>query len=124
MDHLREGIGWISVGQRDPLVEYRSRGQIIFEQMQHDLRHEVVRALFYAEPVDPSELEEPVETQLTLAARQSISNAGDIIEGEAEYDEGDFNGVKNASKVKSTSKTRAKANKAERQRKAKARKRK
>jgi len=124
MDHLREGIGWISVGQRDPLVEYRSRGQIIFEQMQHDLRHEVVRALFYAEPVDPSELEEPVETELTLAARQSISNAGDIIEGEAEYDEGDFNGVKNASKVKSTSKTRAKANKAERQRKAKARKRK
>jgi len=124
MDHLREGIGWISVGQRDPLVEYRSRGQIIFEQMQHDLRHEVVRALFYAEPVDPSELEEPVETELTLAARQSISNAGDIIEGEAEYDEGDFSGLKNASKVKSTSKTRAKANKAERQRKAKARKRK
>ena len=29
MDHLREGIGWMSVGQRDPLVEYRRRGQII-----------------------------------------------------------------------------------------------
>jgi preprotein translocase subunit SecA len=27
MDHLREGIHWISVGQRDPLVEYRRQGQ-------------------------------------------------------------------------------------------------
>lgn len=124
MDHLREGIGWISVGQRDPLVEYRRRGQIIFEQMQHDLRHEVVRALFHAEPVDPSELDEPVETELTLAARQSISNAGDIIENAAEYDEGDFNTSKNTSKAKTTSKKRAKANKAERQRKAKGRKKK
>ncbi len=124
MDHLREGIGWISVGQRDPLVEYRRRGQIIFEQMQHDLRHEVVRALFHAEPVDPSELDEPVETELTLAARQSISNAGDIIENAAEYDEGDFNTSKNTSKARTSSKKRAKANKAERQRKAKGRKKK
>ncbi len=124
MDHLREGIGWISVGQRDPLVEYRRRGQIIFEQMQHDLRHEVVRSLFHAEPVDPSELDEPVETELTLAARQSISNAGDISNSDVEFDEGDFSGVKNASKVKTTTKKRTKANKAERQRKAKARKRK
>lgn len=124
MDHLREGIGWISVGQRDPLVEYRRRGQIIFEQMQHDLRHEVVRSLFHAEPVDPSELDEPVETELTLAARQSISNAGDIIEGDTEYGEDDFSGLSNATKPKSTSKKRAKANKAERQRKSKARKRK
>ena len=34
MDHLREGIHWMSVGQRDPLVEYRRRGQLIFEEMQ------------------------------------------------------------------------------------------
>jgi len=27
MDHLREGIHWMSVGQQDPLVEYRRRGQ-------------------------------------------------------------------------------------------------
>jgi len=124
MDHLREGIGWISVGQRDPLVEYRRRGQIIFEQMQHDLRHEIVRAIFHAEPIDMNDLEEPVETELTLAARQSISNAGDVLEGEAEFEEGDFSGVKNASKVKSSSKKRAKANKAERKRKTAARRRK
>jgi preprotein translocase subunit SecA len=123
MDHLREGIGWMSVGQRDPLVEYRRRGQVIFEDMQHTLRHEVVRAMFHAEPVDMSQIEKPAETDLTRAARGSISNAGAILDGDAEFEAADFE-RKSASKAPSTSKKRAKANKAERQRKAKARKRK
>jgi preprotein translocase subunit SecA len=124
MDHLREGIHWMSVGQRDPLVEYRRRGQMIFEEMQASLRHEVVRALFNAEPVAEEDLNRPIETELTRAARNSISNAGEIIEGDAEFEEADFAEKKAASKAKSTSKARQKANKAERQRKAKARKRK
>ncbi|MBL8121471.1 preprotein translocase subunit SecA [Candidatus Saccharibacteria bacterium] len=127
MDHLREGIGWMSVGQRDPLVEYRRRGQLIFEEMQHMLRHEVVRALFHAEPISMDKLEQPVETELTLAARGSISNAADISDDEAQFHEGDFAAgadKKTSSKVTTTAKKRAKANKAERQRKAKARKRK
>jgi preprotein translocase subunit SecA len=123
MDHLRQGIHWMSVGQRDPLVEYRRRGQMIFEEMQSALRHEVVRALFHAEPVDPDELEAPVETELTRAARNSISNAGEIVEGQAEFGEDDFDGKK-PSKAKVVSTKRKKANKAERQRKTKARKRK
>ncbi len=89
MDHLREGIGWMSVGQRDPLVEYRRRGQIIFEDMQHTLRHEVVRAIFHAEPVDADDLEQPVETELTLAARGSINNASQIMNDESQFDEAD-----------------------------------
>ncbi len=124
MDHLREGIGWMSVGQRDPLVEYRRRGQIIFEDMQHALRHEVVRAMFHAEPVDMNQLEQPVETELTLAARGSIDNAAQIMKEDTQFDEADFTEGKKQSQVKSTAKKRAKANKAERQRKAKARKRK
>ncbi|MGE5312693.1 MAG: preprotein translocase subunit SecA, partial [Acidobacteriota bacterium] len=31
MQHLRDGIHWRSVGQRDPLVEYRSESQKLFE---------------------------------------------------------------------------------------------
>jgi preprotein translocase subunit SecA len=123
MDHLREGIHWMSVGQRDPLVEYRRRGQVIFEEMQSSLRHEVVRALFHAEPVPADELDRPVETSLTRAARNSIGNAAEIIEGQAEFDEADFE-EKKAAKVKPESVKRKKANKAERQRKTKARKRK
>jgi preprotein translocase subunit SecA len=125
MDHLREGIGWMSVGQRDPLVEYRRRGQIIFEDMQHSLRHEVVRAIFHAEPMAMDKLEQPVETELTRAARGSISNAGEILNDEVQFDEADFamQDKKGGTRTNSTAKKRAKANKAERQRKAKARKR-
>src|SRR5690606_2785676 len=54
MDHLKEGIHWMSVGQRDPLVEYRRRAQVLFDDMQHELRHEIVRLLFHAEPVTTS----------------------------------------------------------------------
>ena len=123
MDHLREGIHWMSVGQRDPLVEYRRRGQMIFEEMQGALRHEVIRALFHAEPVSAEQLEQPIETELTRAARNSISNAGDILQGDSDFEEADFADKKTA-KAKKTSTQRKKANKAERQRKTKARKRK
>ncbi|MDQ3123805.1 MAG: preprotein translocase subunit SecA, partial [bacterium] len=42
MDHLREGIHWLSVGQKDPLVEYRRQSQVLFAEMQVNLRHDVL----------------------------------------------------------------------------------
>ena len=123
MDHLREGIHWMSVGQRDPLVEYRRRGQLIFEEMQHTLRHEVVRQIFHAEPVPEGELDEPIETELTRAARGSISNASEITTGDDEFEAADF-AAKKAATAKKTAATRKKANKAERKRKTQGRKRK
>lgn len=124
MDHLREGIHWMSVGQRDPLVEYRRRGQLIFEEMQNSLRHEVVRQLFHAEPVSESQLEKPIETELTRAARSSISNASQLTTGDDEFEAADFESKKEALEIKKSAEKRKKARKAERQRKTKARKRK
>ncbi len=95
MEHLREGIHWISVGQRDPLVEYRRQGQHLFETMQANLRHEVLRALFHARPVEQDELEKPVETELTRAARKSVENASQVLEAE-EFREADFKPAKQA----------------------------
>jgi preprotein translocase subunit SecA len=120
MDHLRQGIHWISVGQRDPLVEYRRQGQRLFEEMQHTLRHEVLRALFYAQPVAPEEIEQPAETELTRAARRSVSNLDEIIEGDTEFDEKDFKSAAQ-SRAKKQAEARKKVRKAERQRKAKGR---
>ncbi len=120
MSHLKEGIHWISVGQRDPLVEYRRQGQILFETMQATLRREVVRAIFSAEPVSEAALDRPVETELTRAARGSIDNADKIIEAE-EFHESDFSldpEVK-ATHKKTTKDGRKKARKAERQRRKK-----
>ncbi len=45
MQHLREGIHWRSVGQRDPLVEYRTESQKLFDGLQKALREEVLRIL-------------------------------------------------------------------------------
>ena len=121
MDHLREGIHWISVGQRDPLVEYRRQAQQMFEAMQLTLRHDVVRTLFHAEPVD---LSRTVETELTKAARQSVDNADKILEGE-EYHETDFVPQDVELEVnKQAAAKRKKARKQERQRKSKAKSRK
>jgi preprotein translocase subunit SecA len=119
MDHLRQGIHWISVGQRDPLVEYRRQGQYMFEAMQAELRHDVIRSLFAAEPTDISA--KPVETDLTIAARSSVDNADRIIEAD-EFAEEDFSGSgakKGGTKKKVTEKSRKKAHKAERQRRKK-----
>lgn len=45
MQHLREGIHWRSIGQRDPLVEYRSESQKLFDGLEKTLREEVLKIL-------------------------------------------------------------------------------
>jgi preprotein translocase subunit SecA len=121
MQHLREGITWASVGQRDPLVEYRRRSQIIFDTMQQTMRHDVLRALFHAEP---AQLQEHVETELTRAARNSVDNADKIIEGE-DFHEVDFIPQKvEAATTKKVTEQRKKARKQERKRKTAAKRRK
>jgi preprotein translocase subunit SecA len=136
MDHLREGIHWMGVGQQDPLVEYRRQGQILFEEMQRNLTIMVVRMLFNTYPVDVGELDRPVETILTRAAKGSIENAGQILHNQDEFSEADFKqlsaeGGANGSEA-STSSTkrtpssnaRRKAHKNERRRKTVAKRRK
>jgi len=122
MQHLREGIGWMSVGQRDPLVEYRRQSQQVFLKMQIDLRHDVVRALFHARPLDTAEMNKSVETELTKAARKSVDNADKIIEAE-EFHEADFKTeIQEAASKKKITDKRRKTRKAERQRRKKGRK--
>jgi preprotein translocase subunit SecA len=125
MDHLREGIHWMSVGQRDPLVEYRRQGQILFDDFQKVLRHDIVQSVLNAEPVDnPGILNEPFESELTKAARQSVDNASRIIDAD-EFTETDFQPKKVEQKVKKQAKTNLqKQRKAERQRRSKGKKRK
>ncbi len=131
MDHLREGIHWMSVGQQDPLVEYRRRAQLYFEEMQQQLRHDVLRTLFHSQPISQEQLEQMAETELTRAARNSVDNIDQISEGDQEFAEADFARSSNPevrreerdAQKKATAK-RKKARKTERQRKVKARKRK
>jgi preprotein translocase subunit SecA len=120
MQHLREGIHWTSVGQRDPLVEYRRRGQGIFETMQNNLRRQVLKNILHAIPtnIDPNALATH-DTELTRAAKNSVDNADVITESE-NLSEGDFAPKKASKKTTSTKKKKA-ARKIERQRKKKSR---
>lgn len=45
MQHLREGIHWRSIGQRDPLVEYRSESQKLFDGLEKSLREEALKII-------------------------------------------------------------------------------
>jgi hypothetical protein len=99
-------------------VEYRRQGGLIFDEMQANLRHEIVRAIAHAQPIDTS-LTEAVDTELTRAAAGSVDNASQITKAE-QYDEGDFKSERKeqAEEARAHSK-RKKARKAERQRKKK-----
>ncbi len=87
MQHLRDGIHWRSVGQRDPLVEYRSESQKLFDSLQATLRTEVLRALTHVHRADVDHTHEHHETELTRAAGAAIeSGVNEISSGEKEVD--------------------------------------
>ncbi len=126
MDHLREGIHWMSVGQQDPLVEYRRQGQLLFDDMQMSLRHDTLRSLFHAQPISQEDLDRATETELTRAARGSVDNASQIIQAENEFVEGDFADkqvVKQEGKKQSVARKKARKNERKRKTAAKRRKR-
>jgi preprotein translocase subunit SecA len=62
MEYLRDGIHLRAMAQKDPLVEYRSEGHAMFEELGQIIREEVVRYLFHVE------LEREQAEQLTPAA--------------------------------------------------------
>jgi preprotein translocase subunit SecA len=75
MQHLREGIHWRSVGQRDPLVEYRSESQKLFDSLQETLQNEVLRVIFHLRKTDINEKkveDDEYESELTRAAESAV----------------------------------------------------
>jgi preprotein translocase subunit SecA len=75
MQYLREGIHWRSVGQRDPLVEYRSESQKLFDGLQKNLQTEVLRAIFHIRREDIDERmaeDDEYDSDLTRAAEKAV----------------------------------------------------
>ncbi|MBV8395817.1 MAG: preprotein translocase subunit SecA [Actinobacteria bacterium] len=60
MDYMREGIHLRGMAQKDPLVEYRNEGHLMFQELNRVIREEVVLHLFHAqvEATDPAQLEQ------------------------------------------------------------------
>ena len=114
MQHLREGIHWRSVGQRDPLVEYRSESQKLFDGLQRNLREEVLKILLSITPAEAVRENvtdgEEYESELTkMADSQTEKGVNEISKGEKNLDD-EFK--KSALKKKSsTKKTKSKRKK-------------
>ena len=91
MQHLREGIHWRSVGQRDPLVEYRSESQKLFDGLQRNLREEVLKILLTITPTEAAEDNvtdgEEYESELTKMASGNDKGVNEISAGEKNLDE-------------------------------------
>ncbi|MGH3003332.1 MAG: SEC-C metal-binding domain-containing protein, partial [Gaiellaceae bacterium] len=49
MDYMREGIHLRGMAQKDPLVEYRNEGHVLFSELTRAIREEVVTLIFHAE---------------------------------------------------------------------------
>ena len=91
MQHLREGIHWRSVGQRDPLVEYRAESQKLFDSLQANLRAEVLHAIYQVRRTDAITREatdNEHDTELTRLAETSVERGvNEITSGEANRDQ-------------------------------------
>jgi preprotein translocase subunit SecA len=49
MEYLRDGIHLRAMAQKDPLVEYRHEGHLMFEELSRAIREEVVTTLFHVQ---------------------------------------------------------------------------
>jgi preprotein translocase subunit SecA len=99
MQHLREGIHWRSVGQRDPLVEYRSESQKLFDSLQATLTEEVLRAVFRVRRTDAVVKEasdDEYDTELTKLAERSVEQGVNEVTGGELNRDADFNVKKGA----------------------------
>ena len=58
IDHLKQGIGLVGYGQKDPLVEYKKQSFDMFQDMLDRIDTNTTRSLFNLEIVDKDEQEE------------------------------------------------------------------
>ncbi len=104
IDDLKDGIGLVAYGQKDPLIEYKKGAFNLFNSMMSDIQSETVRHLMRTkfgvqivsqendEIADFALSDVPVETELTKALKNSTNNEAEIsdnIEGGKEPADGE-----------------------------------
>ncbi|MCL2085928.1 preprotein translocase subunit SecA, partial [Candidatus Saccharibacteria bacterium] len=88
MQHLREGIHWRSVGQKDPLVEYRTESQKLFEGLQTTLREQVLKLMLSVQKREVAHLsDDKLESDLTKAARGQERGVNEVSRGKKTGDD-------------------------------------
>ncbi|HEX5583961.1 SEC-C metal-binding domain-containing protein, partial [Gaiella sp.] len=81
MDYLREGVHLRAMAQKDPLVEYRGEGHVMFEELGRAIREETVLTLFHVEiQMDEAEQQlQPTQAPQELAYEHENAQGADAI---------------------------------------------
>ena len=117
MQHLREGIHWRSVGQRDPLVEYRSESQKLFDGLQRTLREEVLKVLLGLRQQEVAKVsDDEYDTELTKLAENATEKGVNEVSAGARKTDREFSGGEGEGVSKNINKN-AKRNKARKSKK-------
>ena len=81
MEALRVSIGLEAYGQRDPLVQYKSKASELFQNLLKDMRSGVISRMFIYRPRDmstvQSEMHRPTQVEELEAEAALISDSGD-----------------------------------------------
>ena len=72
MDELKDGIGLRAYGQKDPVVQYKIEGMDMFEQMNYDIKNDVVKILLNMSK--QKELRRTETVRITNASLENINN--------------------------------------------------
>ncbi|MBE6106055.1 preprotein translocase subunit SecA [Anaerovibrio lipolyticus] len=80
MDMLREGIGLLSYGQRNPLVEYKIKGHDMFQSMIDAIQTDIATMMYRVNIITPEQqraMEEQAKQRLAQAKSSHASAEGD-----------------------------------------------
>ena len=81
MDYLKEGIGLRAIGQRNPLIEYKSEGFSMFQEMTVSIHEDYLRYIFHVKAVE-EQPEAPKKVELKAAASGNDSPRQGTSEGQ------------------------------------------
>lgn len=82
LDHLKEGIGLRSWGQKNPLIEYKREAFIMFQDMMQQVKADIVHHIFHLnlEKFNQRTLEERREQELDELSMSAASGSDDKVE--------------------------------------------
>jgi preprotein translocase subunit SecA len=81
MDYLKDGIGLRAMGQRDPLVEYKSEAYNMFGELVAAINEDFLRTVFHIQVMRP---EEPPAEPLPSGVTYSAPSESTIFSGAAQ----------------------------------------
>ncbi len=87
MDELKNGVGLRAYGQHDPVVVYRQEGGEMFEEMNYDIKYDVVKLLMHVTKRDEGTSRKE-SARITDAKLQQEKTAIELVDGDASPKEG------------------------------------